>query len=117
MVGVDAHPGARQYISPPEIPSHEEHFEVTVAHQRWALYMGALLSPWEGYRRKDGELNPNYGKAEVHDWKTLMEWVRGVREESKIADDEYKEREQSNILMTEKEKRARAPLHRDQCRV
>ena len=79
MVCVDAHPGARQYVSPPEIPPHEKDFEVTIAHQCWALYMGALLSPWEGYRRKDGELNPNYGKAEVHDWKTLMEWIEDIR--------------------------------------
>ncbi len=40
--------------------------------------MGTLLSPWEtGY--KD---NPMYGRAGVRDWKTLMEWVRGVREDT-----------------------------------
>ena len=79
---VDAHHSVRQYVSPPDIPPHthddDGNLIVGDAHDRWAQYMGALLSPWEtGY--KD---NPMYGRAGVRDWKTLMEWVRGVRKDT-----------------------------------
>ena len=36
--------------------------------------MGALLSPWE-----TGFGTLNYGRAEAHDWKTLMEWIGRMR--------------------------------------
>ncbi len=123
MVGVDAHPGARQYVSPPEIPSHEEHFEVTVAHQRWALYMGALLSPWEGYL-KDGKINPDYGKAEVHDWKTLMKWIEDIREKRIQARKNREDAEDVSGHTHDREKTseekilkelAEADLHRPRC--
>ena len=50
----------------------------------------------------------------MHDWKTLMEWIRGVRNESDVAD----KKRPADGYADEKdgpERRARRKLHRQRC--
>ena len=65
--------------------------------------MGALLFPWEGYwtgieRDKNGDViksklrkNPNFGKATVYDWKTLVDKIDAIRKKARESDKEYEE--------------------------
>ena len=104
VVEIGAHRSVRQYASPPKIPpffkKDEETGEniVTKAHHRWAHYLGALLSPWgTGYG------NDDYGKAEVYDWDSLMDWVT-----KEVKPDPQDEDDEAYQTMTKKEKEEKA---------
>ena len=88
--------------------------------------MGALLFPWEAGYWEDEEQtirNPKYGKAEVRDWKTLVERIRKVREDAVASDKLYEDCEDNDQAIEDAAKlehhaaEGYKDIHRRRCRV